>query len=127
MTREQTIAKYMKNLNISREEAIQLIADDENDVTTELTAEQQKVAKEMAQSDRKKETAPRKRERKVDNDKRFLIDSLVWLLTTDTDVIGDNVNATNVVVTNPEREVEFTYHDVKYRLTLMKPREKKEG
>ena len=127
MTREQTIAKYMKNLNISREEAIQLIADDENDVTTELTAEQQKVAKEMAQSDRKKETAPRKRERKVDNDKRFLINSLVWLLTTDTDVIGDNVNATNVVVTNPEREVEFTYHDVKYRLTLMKPREKKEG
>lgn len=127
MTKEQTIQKFMRNLGISREEAIQLMKDDADDVSVELTAEQQKVAKTMAQGDRKKETIPRKRERKVDNDKRFLIDSLVWLLTTDTDVIGDNVNAENVVVTNPEREVEFTYHDVKYRLTLMKPREKKEG
>lgn len=116
MTKEQMVAKYMKNLDISREEAIQLIADDENDVSAELTAEQKKVAKEMAQGDRKKETAPRKRERKVDEDKRFLINLLVNAL-----------GGVGVTVTNPEREIEFSYHGVKYRLTLMKPREKKEG
>ena len=121
MTKEQMIAKYMKNLDISREEAIQLIADDENDVSAELTAEQKKVAKEMAQGDRKKESTPRKRERKVDDDKRFLINAIEMLLNT------KNVNAENVIMTNPEREIEFSYHGVKYRLTLMKPREKKEG
>ena len=62
---ETEIQKMMKNLDLSREEAIQLLQDDEDDVSVELTAEQKKVVKKMTQSDRKKETAPRKRGAKL--------------------------------------------------------------
>ena len=66
---EKEIQKMMKNLSLTREEAIQLLKDDEDDVSVELTAEQKKVVKKMTQGDRKKETTPRKRERKVDETK----------------------------------------------------------
>lgn len=123
---EIRITLYMRNLNISREEAIALMRDEEEDNLPELTSEQKKVEKEMRQADRKKETVPRKRERKPDNDKRFLIDAFVWALTTDEETSGDNVNAENVVITKPEREIEFTYNGNRYRLTLAKPRKEKE-
>lgn len=110
---EEKIALYMKNLGISRKEALELIADDNADVSVELTAEQAKVAKEMAQADRKKETTPRKRERKPDEMKRSLILDFETLLI---DLRCDPV------VTNPEREIEFDFMGDHYRLTLSKPR-----
>ena len=122
---EIRITLYMRNLNLSREEAIALMRDEEEDNLPELTNEQRKVEKEMRQADRKKETAPRKRERKPDNDKRFLIDTFVWALTTDEETNGDNVNAGNVIITKPEREIEFDYNGNHYRLVLMKPRKEK--
>jgi len=122
---EIRITLYMRNLGISREEAIALIRDEEEDNLPELTTEQKKVEKEMRQADRKKETVPRKRERKPDNDKRFLIDTFVWALTTDEETSGDNVNAENVVITKSEREIEFDYNGNRYRLTLAKPRKGK--
>lgn len=115
---ESEIAKMMKNLDLSREEAIQLLQDDEDDVTVELTAEQKKVAKKMAQGDRKKETAPRKHERKADDNKR----QLMMLLKN---AIGHNPNVSDFVFTNVEREATFRYNGELYRLTLAKPREKK--
>ena len=63
---EIRITLYMHNLGISREEAIALMRDEEEDNLPELTTEQRKVEKEMRQADRKKETAPRKRERKLE-------------------------------------------------------------
>lgn len=57
---EAEIQKMMKNLDLSREEAIQLLQDDEDDVSVELTAEQKKVVKKMAQSDRKRKPLPEK-------------------------------------------------------------------
>jgi predicted RNA-binding protein Jag len=122
---EETVLHYMKTLDLTREQAEALIVDDENDITTELTTEQAKVAKEMTRADRKKEMTTRKRERKIDQNRRFLIDSFVWALTTDTDEIGDNVFADNVVVTNPEREITFEYKGEKYQLTLVKKRKEK--
>ena len=113
---EKEIQKMMKNLDLTREEAIQLLKDDENDVSVELTAEQKKVVKQMTQGDRKKETAPRKRERKADTNKRFLINSFVEFLED---------FAENISVENPERELTFTFKGEKFRITLMKPREKK--
>ena len=110
---EEKIALYMKNLGISRKEALELIADDDADVSVELTAEQAKVAKEMAQADRKKETTPRKRERKPDEMKRSLIldfDTLLIALRCDP------------VITNPVRDIEFDFMGDHYRLTLSKPR-----
>ena len=114
---ETEIQKLMKNLDLSREEAIQLLQDDDDDVTVELTPDQQKVAKKMMQGDRKKETAPRKRERKPDNDKRHLIDLLEI-------AVGHNPDVTDFEIVNVEREVMFRYNGTLYRLTLMKPREK---
>lgn len=122
---EAHVRDLMKKLDLTREEAVRLINDDENDITIELTPEQAKVEKEMRQADRKKETAPRKRERKIDQNKRFLIDSFVWALTTDADEIGDNVFADNVVVTNPEREITFDFKGEKYQLTLVRKRKEK--
>ena len=45
--KESEIQKMMKNLDLTREEAIQLLQDDEDDVSVELTAEQKKVVKSM--------------------------------------------------------------------------------
>lgn len=122
---EKQIALYMKNLGLTREEAIQTIIDEDEDNLPDLTPEQKKVEKAMMRADRKEEKAPRKRERKPDNDKRFLIDAFVWALTTDEETNGDNVNAENVVITKSEREIEFDYNGNHYRLTLAKPRKEK--
>ena len=114
---EKDILKAMKNLDLTREEAIQMLQDDEDDVTVELTAEQKKVVKQMSQGDRKKETAPRKRERKPDDDKRHLVKVLEI-------AIWHNPEVTEFTITNVEREMTFRYKGTLYRLTLMKPREK---
>jgi len=118
--KESEILKMMKNLDLSREEAIQLLQDDEDDVSVDLTDEQKKVVKKMTQGDRKKETTPRKRERKPDEAKRTLIDHL-W---KSVNLIADSYGS--ITVTNPEREFTFRYKGELYRVTLAKPREKKE-
>ena len=116
---EAHVRDLMKKLDLTREEAIHLINDDENDITTELTPEQAKVEKEMRQADRKKETASRKRERKIDQDKRYLIDAMEEML------VYSDVQAENVVVTNPEREIIFDFKGEKYQLTLVRKRKEK--
>lgn len=115
--KEIYINKYMKNLGLTREEAEQMWLDEQVDNLPELTAEQKAVEKEMRQADRAKETAPRKRERKPDDDKRELIKIFEQLL----DGVADEV----CKVTNPEREIEFNYNSNRYRLTLSKPRKEK--
>lgn len=115
--KEKTIQLYMSKLGLSREEAEQMWQDEQEDNLPDLTAEQKAVAKEMAQADRKKESTPRKRERKPDDDKRELIKKLKELL----DSVADEM----CKVTNPEREIEFNYNNNRYRLTLSKPRKEK--
>ena len=115
--KEKTIQLYMSKLDLSREEAEQMWQDEQEDNLPDLTAEQKAVAKEMAQADRKKESIPRKRERKPDDDKRELIKKLKELL----DCVADEM----CKVTNPEREIEFNYNNNRYRLTLSKPRKEK--
>ena len=116
---EAHVRDLMKKLDLTREEAVRLINDDENDITIELTPEQAKVEKEMRQADRKKETAPRKRERKIDQDKRFLIDAMEEML------VYSDVQTEKVVVTNPEREIIFDFKGEKYQLTLVRKRKEK--
>ena len=115
--KEKTIQLYMSKLDLSREEAEQMWQDEQEDNLPDLTAEQKAVAKEMAQADRKKESTPRNRERKPDDDKRELIKKLKELL----DSVADEM----CKVTNPEREIEFNYNNNRYRLTLSKPRKEK--
>lgn len=121
MANEKLIAQYMVALGISREEAIQVIADDEaidhGAKLFELTPEQEKESKKARQADRKPivynfDTS--KRKRAENPDKRFLIDSFSDLLET--------LDETDVEITNPEREIVFHYKGTKYKLVLSAPR-----
>ena len=114
--KEKAIRIYMKNLNLSRKEAEQMWTDEQEDNFPELTAEQKAVVKEMTQADRKKETTPRKRERKADENKRFLMNRLYD---------GLYACAEKIEITNLEREIELIYEGEKYKVVLMKPRKEK--
>jgi len=113
--KEKTIQLYMSKLDLSHEEAEQMWLDEQEDNLPDLTPEQKAVAKEMAQADRKKESTPRKRERKPDENKIAIMQQVITALALDVDVI----------VKNPEREIEFDFLGEHYRLTLSKPRKEK--
>ena len=87
-----------------------------------LVPELEQGAKKARRADRTDTPKPIVRERKEDNDKRFLIDALVWAVTTDTENAGDNVLATDVEILNTEREFLFTYNGRKFKVTLSCPR-----
>ena len=114
MTKEQTIRKLMKNLAISYVEAEQLYNDDLNDVSVDLTAEQKAVVREMSTADRTVETTPRKRERKVDENKRFLINVISALLA--------ETKMEDLEIVNPEREITFSFMGEGYKIILSRPR-----
>lgn len=118
---EKLIAKYMKSLGLTREEAIQLIEDDKNDVSVDLTSEQKKTAKAMAQADRNFELKPRKREPKIDEEKRFLLRILDEALCH-----FEGGDLKNVKVVNFERQIDLVYKDEEYSITLTKHRKPKE-
>lgn len=120
--KEKTIQLYMSKLDLSHKEAEQMWLDEQEDNLPDLTPEQKAVAKEMTQADRKKETTPRKRERKPDNDKRLLISVLHGFLH---DFLFASQDHLHCEMTNPEREIEFTFKGNRYRLTLSKPRKEK--
>ena len=60
-----------------------------------------------------------KKARRADEDKRDLIHYLEDKLE---DAHHYDMDLDNITITNPERELEFTYNGKKYRLTLMRPR-----
>lgn len=80
----------------------------------DLTKEKEKATRSMRQADRKP-FVPKldKRERKPNEAKREIIQVLDEALT---DLVDD------VTVTNPERQIDFVYNDVKYRIVLSAPR-----
>lgn len=125
MNKEEMIAKHMKTLGITREEAIQLIADDEeidrmtrtSDIDGDLTAEQRKSAKKARQADRKPTVYKfdtTKRKRAENTGKRFLIDEIKKCL--------EKAGADSLEVTNPEREIIFMSEGTKYKIVLSAPR-----
>lgn len=125
MNKEEMIAKHMNVLGITREEAIQLIADDEeidrmtrtSDIDGDLTAEQRKSAKKARQADRKPTVYKfdtTKRKRAENTGKRFLIDEIKKCL--------ENAGAYSLEVTNPEREIIFMSEGTKYKIVLSAPR-----
>ena len=127
----EMIATLMAKLDITEEEARQVLEDDKRidrgEKLFELSAEQEKASKQARQADRKPtvyklDNTNGKRSKKADDDKRFLIDTFVWALTTDLEHCGDNVCAENVNIINPEREVEFVYNGRKFKIVLSAPR-----
>jgi len=106
----------MKNLELTREEAIQTLKDDEDEIETpemkEMAKNAKKVNKGMAKSvDAYGKT--RFREKKINCDKQYLLKKM-------TDQFP---NATfNLKVINDEREFTFEYHNTTYKVIMSVPR-----
>ena len=117
---EERVNKLMKNLGITRDEALQVLEDDKRidkgEKLFQLTAEQEKASKKARGTGTKQPTAYKfnKRERKADNDKQHLIHLL-------TDAL-ENEGCEVTEITNKEREFLFMYNDKKYKVVLSAPR-----
>ena len=125
--KEQLIAHYMASLNCTREEAIDVIQEDEiidkmkdTDVQNDLTEEQKKASKKARQADRKKTVYnfdTSKREKKIDPTKQGLIRDLVEFLAAQ-----GWAEEADIEVTNDQRQIDFKVQDKRYRLVLSAPR-----
>lgn len=122
---ENLIERQMKILGISRDEAIQLIADDEkvdkmtrtSDINSDLNAEQVQASKEARKADRKPTVYKfdsTKRAKKENLGKRGLIETIKNSLV--------DYGCDNIEVTNIERELVFFSDGTKYKITLSAPR-----
>lgn len=119
---DKQIQTLMKNLDITREQALQVMADDKaidrGEKLFEMTQEQKQVEKKMRSAGtRRKPVIPPSGPppRKEDADKRRLISSLA-------DFINEIDCGEPCVITNPERQIDFEYHGRKMRITLSAPR-----
>lgn len=118
---EKKISQLMKSLDCSREDAISVIEDDtkidKGEKLYELSAEQKKASKSARQGDRKPtvykfDTSKRKRPENLG--KKTLIETIKTSL--------EEVGASGMEVTNPERELNFLVDGVKYKIVLSCPR-----
>ena len=113
---DKDIEKCMTLLGISRDDAIQMWLEDEgyleNEVVEELTekAKVNKVSRD-AKSDKKRK--PSSRVRKVDEEKKYLLDLLMSAVNTDGNII-------NSIKT--ETEFSFTVGENSYSVKLIKHR-----
>ena len=113
---ENQIAKLMKSLGISREEAIELMEEDKRidrgEKLYELAPELQAGAKKARQADRKKTEV--KRERKAKPEKAEICSAMMDGLR--------ELGVEEFEITNAEREFIFHKDGVKYKVTLACPR-----
>lgn len=121
---ENLIAKHMRTLKCTREEAIQLIQDD-LDVDRgiakpwDLTKEQMKNARKLANATTRKTSGTVTRAKKENPAKQTIVSAVAEALQNCTE-------CANVTVTNAERTVDFVGADgTKYTLTLTAHRAKK--
>ena len=113
---EQQIAKLMKSLGISREEAIELMEEDKRidrgEKLYELAPELQAGAKKARQADRKKTEV--KRDKKAKPEKAEICSAMMDGLR--------ELGVEEFEITNAEREFIFHKDGVKYKVTLACPR-----
>ena len=118
---EERIAHLMKTLDLTEEEARQMVADDEEIEKGKdlfpLTDEQKKASKQARSTGTRAYTFT-KRERKEDADKRELIDLLLYAL----EFYETPHKIIDITKTNPERQIDFVYNDRKFRIVLSAPR-----
>lgn len=110
---EKTIAHHMRTLGCTREEAIALIQDDadvDRGIAKEwdLTPEQLKNQRKLANATTRKTSGTAKRTKKDNPTKQAVIATVAEALA----------GYDNVKVTNPERVVDFEIDGVRYSLTL---------
>lgn len=123
MTDNEIIERNMKLLDISREEAMQMLEDDKRIDKGEklfaLTPEQEKASKKARQADRKKKTTvykfdTSKRKKPENKGKQAIITALTESV--------ENLGAENLDVINNEREFFFELNGTKYKIVLSMPR-----
>jgi len=114
---EEKIAKLMKNLDISQEEAIALIEDDKaidkGEKLFELTAEQKKAAKAATKADSKPREKKVSRPKVADPDKAEIMQTIDDALCCLVD---------NVEERTSDRELFFEWHGKRYKIVLSCPR-----
>ena len=115
MTKEQQIEKYMKSLDISREEAEQLWLDDQEDFIGEEGEQMTQKAKEIRRYEQKEPTKKERktRERKVDTDKLFILTKVKDLL--------EEMELTEISL-KTETEISFLFNGASYSMKLTKHR-----
>ena len=120
----------MKTLDLTQEEAVQLMEDDKRidkgEKLFELSKSENEVARKMKNCARAVDAygKARTRERKVDDDKQMIIN---YLQSTLKNWFQSNSQCTynactNFEIVNPEREFLFTYNGKKYKIVLSAPR-----
>lgn len=116
-------------LGLTEAEAKQVLEDDKKidrgeKMPFDLTKEQEKETRKYRQADRKPFVPNLKqRERKPNEPKREIIsrlnDCLIDFILEDASIAPENHQ---VVITNPERQIDFCWNGVKYRIVLSAPR-----
>lgn len=116
----EQLQRIMANLKCTEEEAAEIMAYDKavdkgEKTPHDLTPAQNKVAQSYARTGTRKPTVYKfeKKERKPNEPKRELIEMFAAALTE---------NSINHAITNPERQIDFTFNGVKYRIVLSAPR-----
>ena len=119
MTKEQEIAKNMKILEISREEAEELYRSDHEEIDTPEQKEYAAKAKNIKRYE--KSVTPRKKsvkERKIDEEKKKLLN--------DYRIITEGLGAVITSIKN-EAEFSFIFNENSYTVKLIKHRPVKQG
>ena len=115
---EKKIFDSMLALGMTEEEAFEAIQDDrridKGEKLVELPPELEEGAKKARRAARKPNSKPTHRERKEDEDKQILIKNLV-------NALAEN-GITDYTITNPERQIDFTFNNRKFRIVLSAPR-----
>ena len=134
MITEDQIQNMMKKLNITREEAIEVISYD-NDVNKgkkteyDLTPEQVKVVQEMTRKTEHKKYGSIARNRKPDDVKEALMLALADFLENECEMLikGDLIYCDSVEITNKNRLLHFKVGDREYDLQLIGKRATKDA
>lgn len=117
---EDRILQLMATLDLTREEAIELLEDDKKidhneRMPFDLTKEQEKNVKKLKNVARTVDAYGKARTRTVkeDTDKLFLIKQIADTLSPLTEIL---------TVDNPQREINFKYNNRKFKIILSAPR-----
>ena len=113
MFKEADILNAMKSLDLTREEAIEMLQDDEDIDRGEakdfdLPPEKQKAVKELTATGTRKVNGKVERKRKPNEDKRAIMQELFDHFSGMPDCVLSNI----------ERQVDFTFNGVQYSVTL---------
>ena len=113
---EAETAAKLERLGLTAAEIEQTILDDrainQGEKLFELTAEQKQASK-AARATGTRKSAGKKPTRKADFEKRDLINAVADTLK--------NISQ-DVEITNPERQIDFNFHNRKFRIVLSAPR-----